>query len=81
MFLDGSHVPAIAVTGAGFGESSEMRTQFQGAVIAVFEEGLAVNAEEFLCFVHRKPAAGGSHDVKKRGPSYGIESNKPVKVL
>jgi hypothetical protein len=31
--------------------------------------------------VHRKPAAGGSHDVKKRGPSYGIESNKPVKVL
>jgi hypothetical protein len=58
-----------------------MRTQFQGAVIAVFEEGLAVNAEQLLCFVYREPTTGGRHGVKKRGPSYGIDPNTPVKVL
>lgn len=58
-----------------------MRTQFQSAVIAVPEEGLAVNTKEFFCLFDRDPSVGCGHGVKKREPSYSIDPYGAVKVL
>jgi len=43
-----------------------MRTQFEGAVIAVFEEGLAVNAEEFFGTLNGDPAPDFGHGARRR---------------
>lgn len=58
-----------------------MWTQLQGAVVAVLEEGGAVDTKEFFCLFDRDPSVGFGHDVEKRVPQYGIEPDRPVKVL
>lgn len=55
-------VPAIGVTRPGLREGGIMRTKLQGAVIAVLEEGLAVDPKEFFHLLSRDPSWMLGHD-------------------
>ena len=55
------YIPTIAVPGTGLRECGIMRTKLQGAVIAVLEESLAVDAKEFSCALRRDPSRVLSH--------------------
>jgi hypothetical protein len=48
VFPDGCYIPTIAVPGTGLRECRVVGAKLQGAVVAVLEERLAVNAKEFF---------------------------------
>lgn len=48
---DGCHIPTIAVPGTGLRKCCVVGAQLQSAVVAVFEESLAINAQEFFCLL------------------------------
>jgi len=58
-----------------------VRTQFKGAVVAVFEESLAVDAEKFFGTLDGDPSPDFGHGARKRVPSQGIDPSRPVKLL
>jgi hypothetical protein len=51
LFPDGVHIPAIAIPGTSLRKCGVVRAKLQGAVIAVLEESLAVNAQKLLSFL------------------------------
>jgi hypothetical protein len=58
-----------------------VRTQFKGAVIAVLEESLTVDAEEFFGTLDGDPTPDFGHGARKRVPLQGIDLQNFVKFL
>jgi hypothetical protein len=58
-----------------------MRAQFQGAVIAVLEECLAVKPQELFGPLDGNPSSIFGHGAEKRVPIYGIPKTPSVKSL
>ena len=58
-----------------------MRPELQGAVVTVFEEGLAVDAQEFFRSLNGDPPSSFSHGARKRVPQYGTALPAGVKFL
>jgi len=50
-----------------------MRTQFQGAIVAILKEGFAIDAQEFLGSLDGDPSSDFGHGAEKRLPSYSID--------
>ena len=61
---DCCHVPQVAVARASAWESGEVRTQLQGAVVAVLEESFAINAEELFRLLNGDPPRVLGHDLE-----------------
>lgn len=60
---DGANVPAIAVTRHATLESSKVRAKLERAIITVFKQSLAVDAQQFLCFLNGHPSVSRGHGV------------------
>jgi hypothetical protein len=61
---DSSNVPTVAIPGTGLRKSSIVGTKLQSAVVAVLEEGLTVNTEEFFHTLRGDPSRVLSHGLR-----------------
>ena len=80
VFPDLFQVPAIAVTGSGFRKSREVRAELQGTVVAVLEEGFAVDAKEFFRLLDGDPSFAFGHGARN-ACSYNVSRDKELSRL
>ena len=76
-----TYVPAVAVPGACLRKGCVVRTKLQRAIVAVLEERLAINAEEFFRLLNGDPSWVLSHDQRSRVHRYLTPCQEAVNSL